>query len=158
MGGCGRCDVCIWCAGGWCLKLRGSRGAASPETFRISCTICAWSRSNHSLFSFIIPFPRGFVIIIMSPLSCTCSFLHAAYLYTSCLFPYSTFVRDMLHLISPLYFLIPSYSCRLLALEGHSTTSRCSPGGAFTLVHPVHKVKSVFRCFYRASFHCSRSP
>ena len=53
---------------------------------------------------------------------------------------------------------MPSYSCRLLALDGHSITSRISPGGAFTLTHPVISAKSWPRCFERADFHSSLSP
>ena len=98
------------------------------------------------------------MIIIISPLSCTCNFSLAACLYTSCLAIYSVLDRDILHLMSPLCFLIPSYNSLLLALHGHSNTSLCSPGGAFTRVHPVYSPESVFRCAFRASFHCSRSP
>jgi hypothetical protein len=98
------------------------------------------------------------VIIIISPLSCICNFSRAACLYTSCLVIYSVLDRDILHLMSPLCFLIPSYNSRLLALHGHSNTSLCSPGGALTRVHPVYSTESVFRCALRASFHCSRSP
>ena len=58
----------------------------------------------------------------------------------------------------PLCFLIPSYSCLLLALDGHSITKRFSPGGAFTLIHPVINAKSYPSWAVRAVFHCSRSP
>jgi hypothetical protein len=114
--------------------------------------------SSQSRVSFTNPVPRGFVIIIISPLSCTCNFSLAAYLYTSCLAIYSILDRDILHLMSPLCFLIPSYNSLLLVLHGHSNTSLCSPGGALTRVHPVYSTESVFRCAVRASFHCSRSP
>jgi hypothetical protein len=114
--------------------------------------------SSHILFSFINPFPLGFVTIIMSPLSCTCSLHRAAARYTSCLLEYSVRVNDILHRMLPLCFLIPSYSCLLLALEGHSITNRFSPGGAFTLIHPVINAKSYPSWAVRAVFHCSRSP
>jgi hypothetical protein len=57
-----------------------------------------------------------------------------------------------------LFFLIPAFKSRLLAFEGHSSTNRYSPGGAFTLMQPVDKAKSFFKCASRAAFHYSRSP
>jgi hypothetical protein len=109
-------------------------------------------------FSGTSPVPRRLVITIMSPLSYTCNLRWATSLYTSCLFKYSYFDREILHLMSPLCFLIPSYNLRLLAFDGHSKTSLSSPGGAFTLTHPVISAKSWPRCFERADFHSSLSP
>jgi hypothetical protein len=43
-------------------------------------------------------------------------------------------------------------------LDGQFSTIRISPGGAFTLVHPVMRAASYPKCFDIASFHCSRSP
>jgi hypothetical protein len=95
---------------------------------------------------------------IMSPLSATCNLHLAACLYTSYLLVYSIYVSDMLHFSGPLCFLIPSYSWRLDDLEGHWRTSRNSPGGAFTRMHPVIKAKSFPNWADRASFHYSLSP
>jgi hypothetical protein len=64
----------------------------------------------------------------------------------------------MLHLISPLFFLIPPYNSLLLALDGHSTTNRYSPGCDLTLMQPVVKAKSFPNCASRAVFHYSWSP
>jgi hypothetical protein len=50
------------------------------------------------------------------------------------------------------------YNYRRLALDGHSTARRISPGGALTLVHPVISAKSSFKWSLTASFHCSLSP
>jgi hypothetical protein len=71
---------------------------------------------------------------------------------------YSIFDNDILHFISPLFLLIPSYSILLLDLDGHSTTNLCSPGGAFTLLQPVVMAKSFPSCVESAVFHCSLSP
>jgi hypothetical protein len=98
------------------------------------------------------------MMIIMSPLSIVCSLWCAAVLYTSCLFRYSTAVREILHLILPLCFRRAAYSDLLLVFDGHSNTRRSSPGGAFTLLHPVVTAKSSFRWFDTASFHYSLSP
>jgi hypothetical protein len=65
---------------------------------------------------------------------------------------------DILHLILPLFFLIPSYKSLLLAFDGHSSTNLCSPGGDFTLTQPVVRAKSLPRCSSRAFFQSSRSP
>jgi hypothetical protein len=94
----------------------------------------------------------------MSPLSTICSLWWAASLYTSCLFLYSVTDSEILHLISPLCFLMPVYSNLLLALDGQSMTSLISPGGALTLMHPVINAKSSLKCLDKASFHYSRSP
>jgi hypothetical protein len=110
------------------------------------------------MFSCNRPVPLGLVIVIMSPLSFTYNLQRAAYLYTSCLFVYSSVYRERLHLIFPLFFLVPAYKSRLLAFEGHSSTNLYSPGGAFTLIQPVVRAKSFPRCASRAVFHCSRSP
>ena len=63
-----------------------------------------------------------------------------------------------MHLILPLCFRRAAYNDLLLAFDGHSNTRRSSPGGAFTLLHPVVSAKSSFRWFDTASFHCSLSP
>jgi hypothetical protein len=87
-----------------------------------------------------------------------CSRNLAASLYTVCLFWYSCCVMEMLQRMSPLCLRMPSYSYLLLDFDGQSNTRRISPGGAFTLLHPVVREKSYPRCLDRASFHCSRSP
>ena len=110
------------------------------------------------MFSFISPVSLGFITIIISPLSYTCSPHRAVALYTSCLLEYSSAVMEMLHLIFPLFLLIPLYNSLLLAFEGHSSTNLNSPGGDFTLTQPVAKAKSCPRCASRAVFHCSLSP
>jgi hypothetical protein len=141
-----------------CRGCRGNLGVVSPATFNISYSTCIIVFSSQILFSLTNPFPLGLVIVIMSPRSCTCSLQRAAALYTSYLLVYSVLVNDILQRISPLCFLIPSYSCLLLDFEGHSNTKRCSPGGAFTLMHPVTKAKSFPSWAERAVFHWSRSP
>jgi hypothetical protein len=65
---------------------------------------------------------------------------------------------DILHLIFPLFLLIPAYNSLLLAFDGHSSTNLYSPGGDFTLTQPVVRAKSFPRCVSRAVFHISRSP
>jgi hypothetical protein len=65
---------------------------------------------------------------------------------------------EILHLILPLFFLIPSYRSLLLAFEGHSSTNLCSPGGDLTLMQPVARAKSLPRCSSRAFFQSSLSP
>jgi hypothetical protein len=65
---------------------------------------------------------------------------------------------EMLHFTFPLFFLIPAYKSLLLAFEGHSSTNLYSPGGDFTLIHPVVREKSFPRCASRAVFQSSRSP
>jgi hypothetical protein len=114
--------------------------------------------SSQILFSVTNPSPRGLVIFIMSPLSDTCNPHRAAYLYTSCLLVYSICEREMLHFKTPVCLLMPSYNYRLEDLDGHCNTSRYSPVGAFTLVQPVVRAKSVPRWADRACFHCSLSP
>jgi hypothetical protein len=86
------------------------------------------------------------------------SLSRAASLYTSYLFWYSCLVRDILQQILPLCLRMPSYSYLLLDFDGQAITNRISPGGAFTLVHPVVREKSCPRWLDRASFHSSRSP
>jgi hypothetical protein len=110
------------------------------------------------MFSFTKPVPLGFVIVIISPRSYTYNLQRAADLYISCLLAYSNDVREMLHLMSPLLLLIPAYSSLLLAFEGHSSTSLSSPGGDFTLMHPVVSAKSCPNCVFKAYYHYSRSP
>jgi hypothetical protein len=129
-----------------------------PATLRISCSTWAVVFSSHIVFSFIKPDLLGFVIVIISPRSCTCSLHCAACLYTFCLFTYSIFESEILQFIFPLLFLMPSYSYLRLDFDGHSSTNLCSPGGAFTLMQPVIKVKFFPSYAYRAVFHCSRSP
>jgi hypothetical protein len=87
-----------------------------------------------------------------------CSLWCAAILYTSYLLRYSGPDSEMLHWIFPLCLRIAVYSYRRLALDGHSKTRRISPGGAFTLLHPVISAKSSFKWSLTASFHCSLSP
>jgi hypothetical protein len=53
---------------------------------------------------------------------------------------------------------MPAYNSLLLALDGHSNTSRCSPVGAFTLMQPVVRAKSFPNYASKAVCHCSRSP
>jgi hypothetical protein len=130
----------------------------SPAVLKISYVTWFCVFSSQILFWFTNPSPLGLVIIIMSPLSWTYKCHLAAYLYTSCLLVYSFFDSDMLHFITPLCFLMPSYSCRLADFDGHSMTSRDSPGGAFTLMQPVVSAKSCPRWAERAYFHCSLSP
>jgi hypothetical protein len=129
-----------------------------PATFKISCSTCAGVLSSQIKFSLTNPYPLGLVSMIRSPLSCTCNFSRAAYLYTSYLFLYSACNMEMLHRISPLWFRMPWYNYLLLDFVGHSMTSLISPGGALTLWHPVMRAASCPRCWLRASFHCSRSP
>lgn len=148
----------MWWGGVWWWGCRGNLGVVSPATFNISYSTCVIVFSSQILFSLTNPFPLGLVIVIMSPRSCTCSLQRAAARYTSCLLVYSVLVNDILQRISPLCFLIPSYSCLLLDFDGHSNTKRFSPGGAFTLIHPVVKAKSYPSWAERAVFHCSRSP
>ena len=138
--------------------MRGGRGSASPGTFKISYIIYVGILSSQILFSLTNPFPLGIVSSIISPLSYTCNFHLATYLYTSYLLMYYVFEREILHFISPLCFLMPSYGILRLTFHAHSKTNLCSPGGAFTLMQPVHMIKSSFRCVYRASFYCSLSP
>lgn len=126
----------------WWWECRGNLGVVSPATFSISYSTCVIVLSSQILFSLTNPFPLGLVIIIMSPRSFTCSLQRAAALYTSYLLVYSVLVSDILQRISPLCCLIPSYSCLLLAFDGHSNTNLFSPGGAFTLIHPVIRSKS----------------
>ena len=64
----------------------------------------------------------------------------------------------MLQRIFPLFFLMPSYSYRLLDLEGHSITRRFSLSGALTLTQSVTRAKSFPSCLEIAYFQSSFSP
>jgi hypothetical protein len=138
--------------------VRGGLLSSSPDTFNISCSTYAVEFSSRILFSCNIPVPLGFVTIIISPLSYTCNPQRDVSLYTYCLFVYSIYESDILHFMLPLLFLIPAYRSLLLALDGHSSTKRSSPGGAFTLVHPVVKAKSWPNYAFRAFLQSSLSP
>jgi hypothetical protein len=129
-----------------------------PATFNISCSTYAAEFSSRIIDSCINPVPLGFVTTIISPLSYTCSPRRAVSLYTYCLFVYSSYESEILHFMFPLLFLIPAYRSLLLAFDGHSSTKRNSPGGAFTLMHPVVKVKACPNYASRSVFHYSRSP
>jgi hypothetical protein len=115
-------------------------------------------RSNHILLSFTKPVPLGLFTIIISPRSCTCNFMCAAYLYTIYLFSYSTLESEILHRMSPLLLRIPAYSYLLLDFVAHSITSLYSPCGAVTLLHPVSNPKSFPNCVESAVFHSSLFP
>jgi hypothetical protein len=129
-----------------------------PAIFNISCSTYADEFSSRIIVSCISPVPLGFVTTIISPLSYTYTPQRDVSLYTYCLFVYSIYESDILHFMFPLLFLIPAYRSLLLALDGHSSTKRSSPGGAFTLMHPVVKVKSWPNYASRAVFHYSLSP
>jgi hypothetical protein len=151
-------EWCSWCGGGWLRWCLGGLRSSVPAIFNISCSTYADDFSSLIMFSFINPVPLGFVTIIISPLSYTYNPYRAASLYTSCLFEYSSADMDILHLIFPLFLLIPAYNSLLLAFDGHSSTNLYSPGGDFTLTQPVVRAKSFPRCVSRAVFHISRSP
>jgi hypothetical protein len=138
--------------------VRGNLGVVFPVTFKISYVIWWWVLSNQILLSVSSPSPLGLVMTIISPLSATYSLPFAAYLYTSCLLVYSVYDNDILHFIVPLCLLIPSYNYLLEALDGHCSTRRNSPGGAFTRMQPVVRAKSFPKWADRAYFHCSLSP
>ncbi len=142
---------------GWRWFL-GKRGVVSPVTFKISCVTWWCVFSNQIRFSVTNPSPLGLVMVIISPRSDTCKFHRAAYLYTSYLFVYSIYDREILHFSVPLCLLIPSYNYLLDDFDGHYRTRRCSPAGALTLVQPVVSAKSFPRWADRAYFHCSVSP
>jgi hypothetical protein len=129
-----------------------------PVTFKISCAIWWCVFSSQILFSVSNPSFLGLVTVIISPLSATCKCHRVAYLYTSYLFAYSVFDREMLHLMGPLCLRMPSYNYLLDDLDGQFKTRRNSPSGALTLMHPVVRAKSSLRCVERADFHCSLSP
>lgn len=114
--------------------------------------------SSQILVSVTNPSPLELVTIIISPLSATCNLHRPASLYTSYLFVYSIYDKEMLHFKFPLCLRMPSYSYRLDDFDGHYMTSRCSPFGALTLVQPVVRAKSAPRWADRAYFHCSLSP
>ena len=142
---------------GWRWFL-GKRGVVSPVTFKISCVTWWCVFSNQIRFSVTNPSHLGLVMVIISPRSDTCKFHRAAYLYTSYLFVYSIYDREILHFSVPVCLLIPSYNYLLDDFVGHYRTRRCSPTGALTLVQPVVSAKSFPRWADRAYFHCSVSP